>query len=49
MGIERGIDWKSLQVHAIIGEEPPAENARKYLEGILGIDSVKSETGYRAA
>lgn len=37
-GSRAGIDWPTLRVHVILGEEPLAENARKYLQEILGID-----------
>ena len=37
-GAEAGIDWPTYRVHVILGEEPLAENARKYLQEILGID-----------
>ena len=37
LGRRGGVDWPRLRVHAILGEEPLAENARKYLEGLLGI------------
>jgi phenylacetate-CoA ligase len=36
LGIERGIDWKKPLVHVVLGEELVAENARKYIEQILG-------------
>ncbi|MDY7009772.1 MAG: hypothetical protein SVV80_03355 [Planctomycetota bacterium] len=39
------IDWSDLLVHVIVGEEPLAENARKYLQGILGIDNTDPNTG----
>lgn len=38
LGVKGGVDWKQRPVHVIVGEEPLAENARKYLEGILGLD-----------
>jgi len=44
-GIQRGIDWKTPLVHVILGEELVAENARKYIEGILGIKTGAAETG----
>ncbi len=37
LGVQTGVDWKSLLVHVIVGEEPLAENGRKYLEALLGI------------
>jgi phenylacetate-CoA ligase len=45
LGLKQGIDWKNILVHVIVGEEPLAENARKYLNGILGIDIKKPENG----
>jgi phenylacetate-CoA ligase len=36
LGIKAGVDWRNQTVHVIAGEEPLAENARKYLESILG-------------
>jgi len=44
-GRAAGIDWRPLLVHAIVGEEMLAENARKYLEGLLGITPGRPETG----
>jgi len=45
LGEGQGIDWKKPLVQVIVGEEPLAENARKYLEGILGIQPGRGETG----
>ncbi|GAF79128.1 unnamed protein product, partial [marine sediment metagenome] len=45
LGERQGIDWREILVHVIVGEEPLAENARKYLEDILGIDTSRPETG----
>ena len=45
LGIQRGIDWKESLVHVILGEEMVAENARKYIEGILGTTPGNLETG----
>lgn len=36
LGRRQGLDWGSMPVHIIVGEEPLAENARKYLEILLG-------------
>jgi phenylacetate-CoA ligase len=41
VGESSRMDWKSLRMHVLLGEEPLAENARKYIEGILGIDSCQ--------
>lgn len=38
LGGRAGVDWRRHRVHVIAGEEPLAENARRYLEMILGID-----------
>jgi phenylacetate-CoA ligase len=40
-GIRAGVRWPSLRVHVILGEEPLAENARKYIESILEVDSCR--------
>jgi phenylacetate-CoA ligase len=45
LGLSQGIDWRAGRFHAIVGEEPIAENARAYLAGILGIDPARPETG----
>jgi len=47
LGLRDGVNWRELLVHVIAGEELLAENARKYLEGILGIESARGglETG----
>ena len=44
-GQRAGIDWPGHVTHVILGEEPLAENARIYIEGILGIDPQRPETG----
>lgn len=49
LGVTAGVDWKALLVHVIVGEEPLAENARKYLERILGSDPRRPETGLIAS
>ena len=49
LGQTQGIDWHSLLVHVIVGEEPLAENARKYLETLLGCDINRPETGLIAS
>jgi phenylacetate-CoA ligase len=45
LGVKAGVNWKSLLVHVIVGEEPLAENARKYLEHLLGTDSRQPGRG----
>lgn len=45
LGGTQGIDWHTLLVQVIVGEEPLAENARIYLENLLGIDPGRPETG----
>lgn len=44
-GLEQGIDWRALRVHVIVGEEPMAENARRYVEGMLGTAGHDPERG----
>ena len=44
-GQRAGIDWQGHVTHVILGEEPLAENARTYIERILGIDPLRPETG----
>lgn len=44
-GRRGGVDWRSLRVHVIAGEEPLAENARAYLESILGIGAGRTDEG----
>lgn len=38
LGRAAGVKWPEHLVHVIVGEEPMAENARKYLLGVLGGD-----------
>lgn len=45
LGLRQGIDWKKPLVHLILGEEMVAENARRYLEGILGTTCGNLATG----
>jgi phenylacetate-CoA ligase len=45
LGKRNGIDWPQLRVHVILGEEPLAENARRYLGGILGHRLHQPEKG----
>lgn len=45
MGRDSGVNWKDLLIHVIVGEEPLAENARRYLEGMLGADLKKPAQG----
>jgi phenylacetate-CoA ligase len=45
LGQASGIEWHGMLAHAIVGEEPLAENARKYLQVLLGIDPNRPETG----
>jgi len=46
LGQSQAIDWQKLLVHIIVGEEPLAENARKFLESIVGIDINQPQTGF---
>jgi phenylacetate-coenzyme A ligase PaaK-like adenylate-forming protein len=45
LGLSAGVDWRSHRFQVIVGEEPLAENGRKYIEDILGIDVRRPETG----
>ena len=45
LGLDMGIDWQGLLIHLILGEEPLAENARKYFQSILGCDLARPQTG----
>jgi phenylacetate-CoA ligase len=44
-GKRSGIDWSRHAVNIILGEEPLAENARRYLGKILGHDISQPEKG----
>ena len=45
LGERSGIRWQDHRVHVILGEEPLAENARKYLERLLGITPGREDGG----
>lgn len=45
LGAAKGVSWRELLVHVIVGEEPLAENGRKYLERVLGIDHRSPTAG----
>jgi phenylacetate-CoA ligase len=49
IGGRSGVDWKNLLVSVIVGEEPLAENARKYIASLLNIDITRPETGIVAS
>ncbi len=49
LGEATGVDWSSLLVHVILGEEPLAENARKYLEKLLDTALSRPEDGVIAS
>jgi phenylacetate-CoA ligase len=49
LGAKQGIDWKTPLVHVILGGELVAENARKYLESLLGTKPGDLGTGLVAA
>jgi phenylacetate-CoA ligase len=49
LGQRAGIEWSRLMVQVIVGEEPLAENARKYIESILGVDSREASHGMVAS
>jgi len=44
-GRREGVVWRDHCVHLILGEEPLAENARKYLEGIMGVEPAGPRRG----
>jgi phenylacetate-CoA ligase len=44
-GVASGVEWRNHVVQVILGEEPLAENARRYLGGILGHDLRRPERG----
>src|SRR4051812_43102107 len=45
MGDQQQVDWTQHRVQIIVGEEPLAENARKYLEAAFGMASEKNPRG----
>lgn len=45
LGNAAGVKWSELLIHVIVGEEPLAENARKYLERLLGLDLRQPQRG----
>jgi phenylacetate-CoA ligase len=49
LGRRSGVDWTQLLVHIIVGEEPLAENARKYLEHLIGTDAAYPDDGLIAS
>jgi len=49
LGAANGVDWFPLLVHIVLGEEPLAENARKYLEKLLGTAISKPDKGVIAS
>ena len=49
LGQRSGVDWTHLLVHVIVGEEPLAENARKYIEQLLGTDVAYPNDGLIAS
>jgi phenylacetate-CoA ligase len=46
MGNRGGVAWRDHRVHVILGEEPLAENARRYLGAILSHDLRRPEKGF---
>lgn len=44
-GLEAGIDWKSIRVHLVLGEEMLPENLRTYFSGILGVEPDAADGG----
>ncbi|MBC8010856.1 MAG: hypothetical protein H7067_12260, partial [Burkholderiales bacterium] len=49
LGVRGGIEWSQILVQVILGEEPLAENARIYLERLLGVDATRPEGGIVAS
>jgi phenylacetate-CoA ligase len=49
LGRRSGVDWGDILIHVIVGEEPLAENARKYLEQLLGTDATRPDDGVIAS
>lgn len=49
LGRQSRIDWRQPLVHIILGEEPLAENARKYFEEIVGTDVARPQDGIIAS
>ena len=45
LGRQKGVDWNRHRIHIILGEEPLAENARSYLENMLGTANSPPEDG----
>jgi len=45
LGQRQGLDWGSRLIHIVVGEEPLAENARKYLEILAGIQRKQPDKG----
>ncbi|HEU4365351.1 MAG TPA: hypothetical protein VFT13_07780 [Candidatus Krumholzibacteria bacterium] len=45
LGRRNEVDWTRLRLHIVVGEEPLAENARKYLERLAGLDLARPERG----
>ena len=48
-GRRSGVDWTAMRVHVIAGEEPLAENARRYLGDLLGTDGTEPDKGIIAS
>lgn len=44
-GISQGIDWAAMRLHIIVGEEILAENARRYLHTLTGMELDRPEEG----
>jgi phenylacetate-CoA ligase len=49
LGRTQGLDWPCHRVHVILGEEPLAENARRYLARLLGHAANSPERGLIAS
>jgi len=49
LGRQSDVDWHQHLVQIILGEEPLAENARKYFEAMIGTDVARPEDGIVAS
>jgi phenylacetate-CoA ligase len=46
LAVEQGVDWASLRVSAVIGEETFGEHYRRYVELCLGLDPARPGSGH---
>jgi phenylacetate-CoA ligase len=45
LGRDKGVDWSRHRIFVVVGEEPLAENARGYLEKMLGYENSPPDGG----